>query len=764
MIKISTIFYDGIEKRTEGDEFIEIANDGDKTVDISKWLIDAGPASATNSQKFVFPEGTTLKPGETRRIYTNRDPKGDGSSFHSPNAIWGNKGGTGTLYDAHHRKIDSYTYPLKTPDPWVTSTLLPGGVGVHDFGDRLVGSGRQTVVFTIVNRRPDQKLELTGMPLVAVSKGAPGFEIEEQPTSPVDPLGKVQFKVAFEASAAGSALGELLIPIDGLAQPLHVQLAGKGVAEGKLELLHGGAVLASGSDYDVGKQSVGASGVTTFTVENSGGSDLDLASLVLSNTTDFELQNLPSLPRTLAPGDSVDFQVAFAPKSEGAKQTKLTVSDRGAGHIEIDLRGTAQVLEPNVDVRCDGAVVGEHGSVYMGTATVGTAGTSKIVTISNTGKAALTINGVDLSGGGGAYSLGSSPSGTTLQPGQSANFTIRFVPRSGSVAGAQVTIHSNDPDQGNYVFNLSGRAIVPPPPKRPPELSVKQYYSYTRIFDVPMSNGQHVNFDMNQTGQVSYGYVTLCYYVENHGESNLTINSASVSNTGSFLITGDVGTPQGRMPRLPRVLPPGGRLILFLVYRLNRGNPQTTLTLRTDDPRNATFNININVTGGNSGGGYGGGGGGYGGGGGGGYGGGGGGYGGGGGGYGGGGGGGYGGGGGGYGGGGGGGDAWRVHTNNHGRGRGMQVSNGGNATVPGQGTTYIEVLPPGGRWGSYNWQGVNLVIDGAFRMLGKTSVPSTTSPTIFSISCMQPGASVSARLTYNGSTVMNFRIVGQYGI
>ncbi len=744
MIKISTIFYDGVEKRTEGDEYIEITNDGNKPVNVSKWVVDAGPASATNSQKFVFPEGSTLQPGEYRRIYTNRDPNNDGSTFHSPSAIWGNSGGTGTLYDAQGKEIDSYTYPLSTPDPWVTSTLLPGGDGTHDFGDRLLGSGRQTVVFTIENRRPDQKLELNGMPLVAVSKGAPAFVVEEQPNSPVAPLSKVQFKVSFEASAAGPVAGELTIPIDGLAQPLHVQLAGKGVASGKLELLHGGTTLASGSDYNLGKQSVGASATTTFTVENSGGSPLDLASLALSNTTDFELRNLPSLPKSLAPGESVDFEVAFAPKSAGTIQARLTITDSASGSLELNLQGSAQVLEPNVELRCDGAVVAEHGNVNMGNATVGTSGTSKSFTISNTGKAALTINGVNLSGGGGAYSISPSSLSTTLQPGQSVNFTVRFAPGSGNVGGAQVTIDSNDPDQGKYIFNLSGRAIVPPPPKKPQELVVKQYYSYTRIFDVPMSNGQQVNFDMNQTRQVGYGYITLCYYVENHGESNLTVQGASVSNTANFLITGDLGTPAGRPPMLPRVLPPGGRLIPFLVYRMQPGNPQTMLTLRTDDPRNANFNININVTGGNtSGGGYGGGGGSYGGGG-----------------YGGGG---YGGGS--YGGGSyGGGGAWMVHTNNHGQGSGMQVSNGGQASVPGQGTTYVEVLPPGGRWGSYNWQGVNLVIDGAFRMLGKTSVPSTTSPTIFSIACMQPGATVPARLTYNGATVMSFQIVGQYGL
>ncbi|NVB38264.1 choice-of-anchor D domain-containing protein [Pseudenhygromyxa sp. WMMC2535] len=674
MIKISTIFYDGVEKRTEGDEYIEIVNDGPAPVDLSKWVVDAGPASATNSQKFS---------------------------------------------------------PLQAPDPWVSSTLLPGGEGTHDFGSQSLGSARQKVVFTIENRRPDQKLELNGMPLVAVSEGAPAFVVEQQPTTPIPGLAKVQFEVSFEPSAIGSIPGELIIPIEGLAQPLHIPLVGAGVAKGKLELLHGGAVLATGDDLDLGKQPLGASTATAFCVENSGGSDVELTSLALSNTTDFELRNLPSLPRTLAPGQRVDFELVFAPASAGTKQTTLTVSG-GSGTIELALEGRAEALEPNIDLRCGGALVAEGGNIDMGTATVGASGITKHFTISNTGKAALHIAKLGLSGGGGAYSVSPALTGQTLQPGASVNFTLRFEPKHAAVPSAQLTVVSDDPDQGQYTFNLSGRALVPVPAKKPQELAVKQYYSYTRIFDVPMANGQHVDFDMNQTGQVGYGCVTLCYYVENHGESNLTIHSASVSNSANFLITGDVGTPSGRRPSLPRVLPPRGRLILFLVYRMQPGSPQTTLTLRTDDPNNSTFSIDINVTGGasasiggnNLGGGY-------------------------------------------PGGGypaGGNQPAWMVHTNNHGNGRGLQVQNGGQATVPGQGTTYIEVLPPGGRWGSYSWQGVNLIIDGGFNMLSKTNVPSTTSPTIFSIACMQPGASVPARLIYNGATVHSFQLVGQYGL
>ncbi|PRP92956.1 hypothetical protein ENSA5_46240 [Enhygromyxa salina] len=728
MIKISTIFYDGIIARTEADEFMEIVNDGEQAVDISNWLIDAGPASATNSQKFVFPDKTILQPGQRRRIYTNMDPNNDGSSFGSKTSVWGNKGGTGKLYDAGGQEVDSYTYPLETPDPWVTSTLLPGGDGVHDFGVQVLGSGRQTVVFTLQNRRSDARLVLQGSPVVHVSAGAPAFVVEEQPSSSVDACGEAQFKVSFEAAVVDKLNGELSISIEGLDHPLKVQLAGEGVAKAKLELLHGATAMASGSRYDLGKLNVGADAATSFTLTNSGGAPLNVSTLSLSPGGEIELRELPTLPKRLAAGESVDFEIAFAPTSAGPKPGKLIVSSDAGPDLELNLEGTALATEPNLVLRSGGAIVAYHGSVDMGSATVGGPAVRKTFTIGNNGEAALHIRAVSLQGDG-AYSISPSPLTRTLNPGESVDFTVTFEPQSGAVGFAQISIGSDDPDEGNYTFNLSGRAIVPPPPKRPQQLVVKQYYSHSRIFDVVMSNGQRVDFDQNQTGQVSYGYVTLCYYVENGGESNLTVHSATVSNPQGFMLTGDVGTPSGRAPSLPRVIRPGGRLILFLVHRLNTGSNQTTLTLRTDDPNQPSFNVNVTVTGGGGRGGHGGGGG-------------------------------YGGGGGGYGGGG----AWYVHTNNHGQGRGMQVANGGTATVPGAGTTYVEVLPPGNSWGQYSWQGVSLIIDGVFAIQHKTSIANMSSPVIFSIACMRPGAMTSARLVYNGATVHSFRIVGQYGL
>jgi hypothetical protein len=66
-IVIADIFYDGIEKTSEGDEYIEIANIGTAPGDISGYRINADD----KGQDFTFPEETILQPDASYRVYTN---------------------------------------------------------------------------------------------------------------------------------------------------------------------------------------------------------------------------------------------------------------------------------------------------------------------------------------------------------------------------------------------------------------------------------------------------------------------------------------------------------------------------------------------------------------------------------------------------------------------------------------------------------------------------------------------------------------------
>ena len=113
VIAISDIFYDGLEKTTEGDEYIEITNTGTTPGDISGYRINAGD----KGQDFIFPENTILSPGAAYRVYTNMtDLSTGGFSFGSKKAIWNNAGDVGVLFAANGTKVDEFEYsPTEQP-------------------------------------------------------------------------------------------------------------------------------------------------------------------------------------------------------------------------------------------------------------------------------------------------------------------------------------------------------------------------------------------------------------------------------------------------------------------------------------------------------------------------------------------------------------------------------------------------------------------------------------------------------------------------
>jgi hypothetical protein len=101
---ISFINYDGLEPRTEGDEYVAIKNTGTSPINLEGYTINAGD----RGQDFTFPSHT-LKPGAEVRVYTNRDVRGS-FSFGVHRAIWNNRGECGYLYDPQGVEVSTYCY------------------------------------------------------------------------------------------------------------------------------------------------------------------------------------------------------------------------------------------------------------------------------------------------------------------------------------------------------------------------------------------------------------------------------------------------------------------------------------------------------------------------------------------------------------------------------------------------------------------------------------------------------------------------------
>ena len=103
---INHIYFDGQEKYTESDEYVEIENLSSNYIDISNWLLSAG-----KNQEFIFPQNAILKPNAKIKVYTNHlDINSGGYSFNSKKAVWNNKSDIGILFDYKRKQVCEYKY------------------------------------------------------------------------------------------------------------------------------------------------------------------------------------------------------------------------------------------------------------------------------------------------------------------------------------------------------------------------------------------------------------------------------------------------------------------------------------------------------------------------------------------------------------------------------------------------------------------------------------------------------------------------------
>jgi len=272
---------------------------------------------------------------------------------------------------------------------------------------------------------------------------------------------------------------------------------------------------SSPSSLNFGSVSVNTTGTATVTLTNGGHQGVTI--LRASATLPQFAVAGPSLPLTVAAGESVTFQVTFRPDSAKTFAGSLSFNvDRTSGGMKtVTVTGTGipttapssptYLLSPSTS------------TVSFGNVNVGSS-SNQTVKFTNVGNSTVNISQVNTAG------LGFSTSGITLPlnlaAGQSASLNLAFTPATAGSATGSVSVVSNA-SNSPATITLSGAGVQP-------QISV-----------VP--------------GSVSFGSVTdgttntQTVMVSNPGSTNLSVSQATVSGTG-FGVSG---------PGLPLTLAPG---------------------------------------------------------------------------------------------------------------------------------------------------------------------------------------------------------------
>ena len=299
-----------------------------------------------------------------------------------------------------------------------------------------------------------------------------------------------------------------------------------------------------------GNVAPGSSKTVSVTATNTGTAAVNVTSVSISSKY-FTLA-APSLPMSIAAGQSTPISLTFNPNTTGAFNATMTIgSNASDAQTMVALSGTGAT--PSSGTLASNPTTEAFGSVTDGTTQ------SQTVTLNNTGTATVNISQVAVSGAGFQVSGIATP--LALSPSQSTSFTISFDPQTAGSATGSVSITS-DASDSTMTIALSGTGVTA---------------------GTLGSNPASLSF-----GSVSAGAnQSLSETVTNTGGSSVTISAVAASGTG-FSVSGITA---------PVTLAAGqGTTFSVKFAPASAGSATGNLTV-SSNASNATLTIPLNGTG-----------------------------------------------------------------------------------------------------------------------------------------------------------------------
>ncbi|MEM7112219.1 MAG: choice-of-anchor D domain-containing protein [Chloroflexota bacterium] len=473
-----------------------------------------------------------------------------------------------------------------------------------DFGSLNVGSS-VAHTFTVANSGTGL-LTLTGSPnLVDITgSGAADFSVTALPAASVGTGTTTTFTITFAPSTTGTRTAIISIANDdsdenpytftiqggGLVPEIDVQGNGQSIADGD-------TTPAVGDDTDFGPANVGASVVTTFTIDNTGTGALSLTGspeVVVggTNAADFSVTAVPSTPITAA--GSTTFQVTFTPSATGVRTATLSIAndDSDENPYDFTIQGTGTA--PEIDVQGDGQSIADGDTTPdvaddtdFGSSNIG-AGVVHTFTIVNSGTSVLNLTGspdlVTIGGANGAdFVITAVPTTPIAAGGGTATFDVTFSPSATGVRSATIFIENDDSDENPYNFNIQGTGTAVP------EMDVQGNSVSIADGDSTPSVTDDTDFGSVLLG----GNVVTTFTIENTGTAVLNLTDSPIvqvsgTNAAEFVVTTAPTTP---------VASGGGTTIFQVTFTPTAAGVRTaTISIANNDSDENPYNFDIQGT------------------------------------------------------------------------------------------------------------------------------------------------------------------------
>ncbi|MGA7637731.1 MAG: choice-of-anchor D domain-containing protein [Candidatus Acidiferrales bacterium] len=376
-----------------------------------------------------------------------------------------------------------YTSAGKTNPGNPGAGVLSASATSLTFGSVAVGNNA-TQSLTVTN---------TGTATVTISQATmsgAGFSVIGGNPSGTIPVGQTStIQVQFAPTTAGAITGSLTVISDASNSPLMISLSATGTQTG---------LAVAPFALTFGNVVVGQTGTQSVELTNTGTTNV-VINLATVTGNGFGISGL-SLPKTLTAGQSLSFNVQFAPTTAGAATGSIAFTDNAPTSPQtVTLVGSG--------VSTSSALTANPGSVSFGNVSVGSNG-QQTITLTNSGNTSATISTVATSGAGFTAVGLSTP--LTLAASQSTSFVAQFAPTTAGTASGSITITSNAND---------------------PTISIP--LTGTGVQGSLTANPSSINFGSLLVGAGGSVNITLT----NSGTASVTISQGSASGIG-FSMTG----------------------------------------------------------------------------------------------------------------------------------------------------------------------------------------------------------------------------------
>jgi hypothetical protein len=392
--------------------------------------------------------------------------------------------------------------------------------GTGSFGSVAVGATSAPAVFTVSNPAGQTdiaglKITVTDPQFVVTADGCSGLTLATGKSCTVS--------VVFTPSAAGSVGANLSASAPG-TPAASLPINGLGVAPPA-----GAALTLSPPTLDFGTTGVNVSvGPKTFVVTNTGGSATGVLSVVKKDSTSStgggtQFTYTTTCSAALAPADTCNIVVTFAPTIGGNASATFSVSDGTTTSLEYTVVGTA-LVRPTLGLSCPGTTItGSFDGTRPGIPTpsgvgtvIGTTATSNIVCTVSNGSTSSQATGAIKVVPTGDFAVGTNNcTGTlaSLDVGESCTFLLTFTPTTKGERDGIVTVTTANGGAANQ--NLYGTGV-----------SVVQIDEIATVSTVTGVQTQPYDF-----GQVSVGATSIA-------TTNVTLNVYVRGKVGNLAISG----------------------------------------------------------------------------------------------------------------------------------------------------------------------------------------------------------------------------------